>query len=365
MFTATIIFQLIEEGRLELDSKLSEFFPQVRNSKKITIADMLGHRSGIHNFTNDAGYQEYKAAEKSMQEMVEMIAELEPDFEPNEKTSYSNANYVLLGYIIEALTNATYQQELERRITAKLNLENTYYGDEIDTNRGEAASYSFRQGRWQLMPETDASVPHGAGALVSTPTELAVFVDALFKSKVITKASLSQMQAIKEGLGKGLIRFPFGARRAYGHNGGIDGFASNLAYFPREKVAIAVTANGMNYNFNDLLIGILSIYFNLPFEIPDFTARAVELDTEELKKYEGAYSSKQLRLKITLKVEGGRLYAQASGQPRFPLTPFSRTEFRFETAGVVIAFPETDSGKLQYSSFVLNQAGGKFAYEKQ
>jgi D-alanyl-D-alanine carboxypeptidase len=118
-------------------------------------------------------------------------------------------------------------------------------------------------------------------------------VDALFKSKVITKASLSQMQAIKEGLGKGLIRFPFGARRAYGHNGGIDGFASNLAYFPREKVAIAVTANGMNYNFNDLLIGILSIYFDLPFEIPDFTARAVEIDTEELKKYEGAYSSKQ------------------------------------------------------------------------
>jgi len=79
---------------------------------------------------------------------------------------------------------------------------------------------------------------------------------------------INQMQEIKEGYGKGLIRFPFGNKIAYGHNGGIDGFVSNLAYFPSENVVLSVTANGMNCNFNDILIGIISIYFNIPFEIP-------------------------------------------------------------------------------------------------
>jgi D-alanyl-D-alanine carboxypeptidase len=80
MFTATIIFQLIEEGRLTLETKLSEFYPQIQNSKQITISDMLCHRSGIHNFTSDKEYSEYMTSEKSKEEMVKLIANLKPDF---------------------------------------------------------------------------------------------------------------------------------------------------------------------------------------------------------------------------------------------------------------------------------------------
>jgi D-alanyl-D-alanine carboxypeptidase len=173
------------------------------------------------------------------------------------------------------------------------------------------------------------------------------------------------MKDVKEGFGKGLIRFPFGNKTAYGYNGGIDGFVSNLAYFPDEKVALSFTANGVNYNFNNILIGILSIYFNVPYEIPDLKASKIELGIEELKKYEGEFSSKLLPLKITLKVESGQLYGQATGQSPFPLTPFSKTEFRFEQAGIVIEFSMDNSEKIQYISFILKQAGGKFPFEKQ
>jgi len=364
IFTATIIFQLIEEGQITLDTKLSTYYPQIPNSREITIADMLGHRSGIHNFTNDKEYLQYMTDKKSKEEMVDLIAKLKPDFQPNEKTAYSNSNYVLLGYIIEDITNSSYPQELEKRISAQLGLSNTYYGSKIDAKKNEAASYQFQQGKWKLQQETDMSIPHGAGAIVSTPYDLTVFIEALFNDKLISQHSLSQMKEMKGGIGKGMIRFPFGDRIAYGYNGGIDGFVSNLAFFPDENIAVSILSNGVNYNFNDLLIGILSIYFDVPFEMPDLTAKEIDLDIEELKKYEGEFSSKQLPLKITLKVRDNQLYGQATGQPMFPLTFFSRTEFRFEQAGIVISFTADDDGQIQYDSFILNQRGMKFTYKK-
>ena len=365
MFTATIIFQLIEEGRLTLETKLSEFYPQILNSKEITISDMLSHRSGIHNFTSDKEYSQYMTLKKSKKEMLELIANLKPDFQPDEKTAYSNTNYVLLGYIIEKITNSTYQEELRRRITAPLNLTNTYYGDKIDTKANEAASYSFQEGQWLLETETDMSIPHGAGAIVSTPRDLTVFITALFNNQLVSENSVNEMKEIKDRFGKGLMKFSFGDRIGYGYNGGIDGFVSNAEYWPNENVAVSMTANGMNYNFNDILIGVLSVYFNVPFDIPDLEAKEIKLDAEELKNYEGEFSSELIPLKITLKVEGGQLFAQATGQSAFPLTPFSRTEFRFEKAGIIIEFTQDDQGKIQYDSFILNQGGGKFPFKKQ
>lgn len=364
MFTATIIFQLIEEGKLTLETKLSEFYPKILNSKEITISDMLCHRSGIHNFTNDNEYSQYMTSNKSKKEMLELFANLKPDFQPNEKTDYSNSNYVLLGYIIEEITNSTYQQELKRRIISQLNLTNTYYGGKIDTKVNEAASYKYLEGKWHIQTETDMSIPHGAGAIVSTPRDLTTFITALFTNKLVSENSLNEMKEITDRFGKGLIQFSFGNQIAYGYNGGIDGFVSNLGYFPNENVSISLTANGMNYNINDIMIGILSIYFNVPFEIPDFTAKEIKLNLEELKKYEGEFSSNLLPLKITLKVEGSQLYGQATGQSAFPLTPFSRTEFRFEQAGIIIKFTQENNGKIQYNSFILNQGGKKFPYEK-
>ena len=364
MFTAAMIFQLIDEGKLTPATKLSEFYPQIPNSSKITIDEMLRHRSGIHDFTNDKDYSQYMTTPKSKEEMLNIIAKSKPDFEPGEKSVYSNSNYVLLGYIIEKITNSTYQKELAKRITSKLNLSNTYYGKKTDINKNEAFSYRFEDEKWQRQSETDMSIPHGAGAIVSTPRDLTKFINALFNNKIISAQSLNQMEEIKNGVGSGLFRFPFGKKIAYGHNGGIDGFVSTLAYFPEEKVAIAVTANGMNYSFNNILIGILSIYFNVPFDTPDLSEKAIHLSEKELKKYEGEFSSKLLPLKITLKVKDGQLYGQATGQSAFPLTPFSKTKFKFEPAGIVIEFAKDDSGKILYNSFILNQAGRKFPYER-
>jgi len=364
IFTAAMIFQLIEEGKVSLETKLAQYYPQIPNSKEITISDLLSHRSGIHNFTNDPKYLQYMTSKQSKDDMIKRIADLAPDFQPGEKFTYSNSNYILLGYIIEKICHSPYAEELKKRICARVNLGATYYGGVINTKANEAFSYSFTDKQWVLQPETDMSIPHGAGAIVSTPSDLAVFITALFNHKLLSEASLKQMQEIRDGTGRGLIRFPFADKVAYGHNGGIDGFVANVAYFPFEKLAVAVTTNSMNYNFNDMLIGILSIYFKLPFEIPDLAAPDFKLSHEELEKYQGEYSSTQLPLKISLKVEDGQLFGQATGQSAFPLTPFSETEFRFESAGIIIEFAKDSDGAVQTDAFILNQGGQKFSYKR-
>ena len=101
MFTACLIFKAVEENKIDLNQTIEKYFPTIQNSSKITIGNLLNHRSGIHNFTNDENYMSYFTAPKTEKEMVEIITKGKSDFEPNTKSDYSNSNYVLLSYILE------------------------------------------------------------------------------------------------------------------------------------------------------------------------------------------------------------------------------------------------------------------------
>lgn len=364
VYTATMIFQLIDEGKLSLDTKLTEYYPKVKNAKKITISMLLSHRSGIHNFTSTPEYTSYMTQPKSKAEMVKLIEKLDSDFQPDSKASYSNSAYVLLGFIIEDITKDTYANQLQHRITAKLNLSRTEYGGPIDVKNNQAKSYTYNASGWAPATVTDMSIPHGAGAIISTPTEVAIFLSGLLSGKLVSADSLAKMQELNQGFGRGLFQFPFYDKKAFGHNGGIDGFSSATGYFATDDVAFAVTANGMNYALNDINIAVLSIYYDRPYDIPDFDQKPVELAVNDLKKYEGIFSSQAIPVKISVKVDDGDLTAQSPGQPVLKLTPYSASEFRFDPAGIIMIFA-TDGDKVDYSTFELKQGGGNFKFTRE
>jgi len=355
MFTTTMIFQLVEEGKLKLSATLDTYFPQLPNANKITIANLLNHHSGLHNFTNDAEYSGYMTQPKTQDEMLAIFAKSKVDFQPNDKGEYSNTNFVILGFIIEKITKQSYSNNLKQRITSRIGLSNTYYGGKTNLNNNESFSFQF-VGNWKQMPETDMSIPGGAGAVVSTPTDLTKFIEALFSLKLIKQSSLDQMKTITDGFGMGMFQIPFYDMKAFGHNGGIDGFGSNLAYFPDDGLAIAYCTNGQVYPMNDILIGVLSIYFNKEYSIPAFNT--VTLKTEELDKYLGVYSSTQLPLKITITKDNTALIAQATGQPSFPLEATEKDKFKFDMAGVVMEF------KPDKNEMTLKQNGGVYLFTK-
>jgi D-alanyl-D-alanine carboxypeptidase len=260
MFTASIIFQLIQEGKLSLTTSLATYYPQLPNAEKITIGEMLSHRSGLHNFTSDSLYRSYMAKRQSEAHMIALFEKEKPDFNPDEKFEYSNTNFVLLGYIIEKITGKTYAEELKQRITSKIGLKDTFYGGKINSANDEAYSYTFNS-EWEQMPETDMSIPGGAGGIVSTPTDLVKFIEALFDGKLISQDNLEHMKTIKNNYGMAMMQMPFDNKISYGHGGAIDGFLSMLGYFPEDKLAIAYISNGVVFSTNDVMIGALSIYF--------------------------------------------------------------------------------------------------------
>lgn len=356
MFTATLIFQLIEEGKVNLSSTLDNYFPTIPNAGKITIGNLLNHRSGIHNFTSNPDYTTWMTQPKTQDEMIDIIAKNQPDFQPNKKTSYSNSNFVLLGYIIEKLTKQSYAQNLKQRITSKIGLANTYYGGKTYVANNECFSYRFTND-WEQLPETDMSIPGGAGSIVSTPTDLTQFIEALFALKLVSNNSLVQMKTITDGLGMGMMQIPFYSRTAFGHNGAIDGFVSNVAWFPEDHLAISYCTNGIVYPFNDILIGVLSICFNREYTIPTF--KTIALKTEDLNQYLGVYASTQLPLKITITKNGTTLTAQATGQSSFPLEASDKNMFKFDQAGVKMEF------RPEKNEMTLKQNGAEYLFTKE
>ncbi len=348
-FTATLIFKAIESNKITLQNTLKEYYPTVPNSEIITISNLLNHRSGIHNFTSDVDYQTYMTSYKSEKEMIDLISKKGSDFEPNTMATYSNSNYVILSYILQKIYNKSYGEILNELIIKPLDLKNTKFGSKIDIDNNECNSYVFNE-KWVKSNETNLSIPMGAGGIVSTPSDLTLFANALFNGEIINDKSLESMINIEDNFGKGLFQIPFYDKVSFGHTGGIDGFHSVLGYFPDENCAFSLTTNGLNYNNNDISIAVLSCLFNKNYEIPSF--KVYNVTSKELEKYIGIYSSKDFPLKINITKKENILVAQATRQAEFKLEAIDKDKFKFDLAGITLKFnPEKNEMTFNQGAF--------------
>jgi len=355
-FTATMIMQLVEEKKIVLTTKLNRFFPKIDQSDKITIENLLYQRTGIKDYANaDATLTDVLGKPNTKELILKKIENYSSMFEPDSQHEYSNSNYFILGLIIEKSTKKSFAENLKIRISDKLELKNTYYTNEkTDVTKRESYSYTFNGEYWDKIDEWNNDIAFSSGGIISTPEDLTKFIRYLFKGNLVTPASLELMKTLKDTYGMALIRFPFGERKFYGHNGKIEGFGSTMGYYEKDDLSISLIVNGENYSQNDIMIGILSIYYKLPYPFPNFK----KLDTELIKKYSGTFASKDIPLKITVFEKEGNLLAQATGQPSFPLT-FSREDvFVFAPAGIEIEFTSA-------TTFILKQGGQKFNFTKE
>lgn len=354
-FTSVLIFKLIEKSKLTLETTLDRYFPDIKNSEKITIKMLLGHRSGIFNVTSRPDYLTWNTSAKNRDEMLTLIKNSGTAFEPDTKTEYSNSNYILLTYIIEDITKKPYKTVLENEILKPLKLTRTAFGTKINVKDNQCKSYTMGS-VWNESTETDPSIPLGAGALISTPSDLTIFAQSLFEGKLISQSSLDQMKTVVSGMGLGLMAIPFYDMKGYGHTGGIDGFNSVYCYFPDKKLSYAMVSNGINYNFNQISLAVLCDFTGKEYALPVISN--VQISAEELDKYTGTYSSTQIPLKITITRENNTLMAQATGQSKFPLEATTKESFKFDAAGVVMDF-NINEGKM-----TLKQGGASFIYSK-
>ena len=351
MYTAAMILQLVEEGKLKLTDTLDKFFPQIPNAQKITIMQILGHRSGIPNVSRDRSPQGNESTiPMTKVEMLGLIAKGTPDFEPDTKHLYSNSGYLLLGHILEKVTGKSYADALKERITSKLGLADTYVATgSIDVSKNESLTYLYTGNAWKQMPETHPSILFSAGAIVSTPNDMAKFIQALFDGRIISQENVALMRTMRDGDGLGMEPFQFADKTLYGHTGGGDNYGAWLAYLPEEKLVFAYASNAKIHPVRDIVSGVIDIYYRRPFQIPAFETTVVS--TAILDKYVGVYSSPEVPVKFTITRNGTTLFVQPDSQSAATLE--ATAPDKFQLAGGRIVF-EFDAAKKQ----MIHKRGG-------
>jgi D-alanyl-D-alanine carboxypeptidase len=349
-FTAVLVFKAVEKGKISIDQTIDKYFPDIKNAERITIGQMLYHRSGIPNYTRDA-------EEKSKKGIIDIISGYDSDFEPDSRARYGNSNYMLLAYILEEIFNRSYSDLLSEHITKPIGLNNTYLGGKINTKNNESNSYRF-EGDWVLQTESDRTYEYGSAGIVSTPGDLVKFSEALFGGELIRFEHLEQMKTIRDDFGMGLWPMPFQEKTGYGHGGRIDGFICGFRYYADGNVSFGITSNGYyNINIADVPNALLSAVYNEPYDIPVF--KTYDVTSEDLDKYLGVYSSPDFPIKVTITKDGCILLAQGTGQSAFSLESTEKDQFNSYMLGLVLIFNPSEN------TMILHQRGEEYTLKKE
>jgi CubicO group peptidase (beta-lactamase class C family) len=195
-FTAALILQLVEEGKIKLDGKLGDYLPDYRKDTggKVTIHQLLNHTSGIPSYTGQPDFFANVSRNRySVADFVKKHASGELEFEPGSKFSYNNSGYFLLGAIVEKVTGKTYETVLKERIFEPLGMKNTGYDNHAPLLQKRASGYQKTPEGYINAAYLDMSLPYAAGSLYSTVEDLYKWDQALYENKILSADSKTKM----------------------------------------------------------------------------------------------------------------------------------------------------------------------------
>jgi CubicO group peptidase (beta-lactamase class C family) len=278
-FTAALILQLVDEGKIKLDGKITDYLPDYRKDtgERVTIHQLLNHTSGIPSYTGLPGFFQNESRDPySVKDFVKKFASGDLEFEPGTKFSYNNSGYFLLGAIIEQVTGKSYAKVLQERIFDPLGLKDTGYDDDAPLIKKRAAGYQKTPNGFENAPYLDMLLPYAAGSIYSTVEDLFKWDQALYDNKIVSAAGKELM--FKPGLsnygyGFGITERPIGKTtqklKIVAHSGGINGFNSLFTRVVDQKSAVIILDNvGMGRYQGKITDSIINILNNQPFEEP-------------------------------------------------------------------------------------------------
>lgn len=310
-FTATVILFLQEHGKLDINEYLSKYFPRYKYADKIKIKNLLTHTSGIFNYTSDKLYDPQKSF--SQQDFWAIINNKPLDFDPDSKYEYSNANYFLLGLLIEKVTGKSWEQNMKEIIFRKAGMRHSGFDFANLNSPSKSVGYDIdRNGKHIRSIIADSSGTYAAGSLYTTIGDLYLWYKALKGNLIISKSTFMQaVTAYKGPYGYGWQIDSAFRHTQWEHNGGIMGFAASYRNLPDENACFIVLQN-VGFYPSVTSVGVFSILYGIPnYYIPRL---AVADDTEELKEYVGKYKLEGPQdYEIAISVKDGLLHSTAGG----------------------------------------------------
>jgi len=354
-FTAASILLLEERGKLTLDDPITKYVPGApKEWDRITIFNLLTHTSGIPNFTSLPNYKTLKLDEMPVAKTIVSVRDKPLDFLPGEKMSYSNSGYLVLGHVIETVTGASYEKFVTDNIFTPLGMKDSGYDSNTAIIARRAAGYLPSATGPVNAGFVHMSIPHAAGALYSTTEDLLRWEQGLFGGKVISAASLAKMTTpFKNDYALGLTVQTLGGRKVIQHGGGIDGFNTFLAYYPDDKLTVAVLANINGQTPNEIATKLGDLAHGTAVQLPS-DRKEITLPVATLSKYVGTYEL-QPGADMMIRLEGDHLTTQLTGQQRFPIFAESETKFFLKVVDAQLEFIKDAAGTVTHA--VMSQNG--------
>lgn len=364
-FTSLLVMQLVEQGKLRLDGHITDYLPDYPKASgdKITLHHLLTHTSGIPNYTSQPGFEAASILATTPTAFLRTFAELPLEFEPGSTFKYSNSGYFLLGTIIEKVTGKTYTQVLTENILQPLHMQDTGYDLSETILPRRAAGYDkASNGVIYNTSYIDMTVPYAAGSLYSTVNDLYKWDQALYTTQQLSEAS------------KALLFKPFKSDYAYawvaskaviakdtvallGHSGHVNGFGSYLLRAPRDRQLVVVLDNEGGPHVKEVSMDLLRVLYHRPATGPKpepIAPKTIAVDAATLAGYVGRYQLSPAFF-ITVKTEGTKLSAQATGQPPFALAATAPGRFTVQGVPAEIEFVKSASGAVE--KLILHQGG--------
>ncbi|MFZ4522083.1 MAG: serine hydrolase domain-containing protein [Bacteroidales bacterium] len=285
MFTAVTVLLLQEEGKLDIDDKISDYLEgdvinKIENAEKATIRQLLHHSSGIFNYIQSTQFQTASLNDLIMEwkpeDLLKYAYHKKAYFQPGEDVSYSNTNYILLGMLISKIEGKPFYKVFEEKLFIPFGLTLTSFAAENHVPAGIARGYIDIYSNLQVIESTYFSgwdYYTADGGLISNPCDLNNFFRALMNGQVLNASSMAEMMtwtAPKEpdpaffnmwyGLGIFKMETPQGV--AYFHSGDAIGYYCNMVYFPDDGTCVVYATNG-NYGKIDESISTKSAMENI------------------------------------------------------------------------------------------------------
>ena len=354
-FTASSILLLEERGKLSTDDYVKKYMLDAPAAwDKITVYNLLTHTSGIPSFTSFPDYHTSEGTSTTPKALVDRFRDKPLEFQPGEKWNYSNSGYVLLGYLLEKISGQTYADFVTENIFKPLGMKDSGYDSNSAVIPHRATGYSPGPNGPVNSGYIDMTIPFSAGALYSTTHDLLLWEQALYGGKVLTAASLKKMTTpYKENYGCGLMIHTAKGHLQYEHGGGIEGFNTEMAYYPDDKLAVIVLANLNGGAPGDIAEKLAAVVHGEKVVLQS-ERKEIKVAHEILAKYVGSYELAP-GIFITMSLDGDKFFTQLTGQPKFEVFAETEKDFFLKVVDAQLTFEMDGQGKV--TDVVLHQNG--------
>ncbi len=264
-FTATMILLLEESGMLSVNDALSKYIDDYPRGDEITIHHLLTHTSGVPNFDIEYDFFDVLKSNNVLDALIGLFKYESLDFNPGEKFSYSISGYLLLTFIIEKVSDLSYDAFLKKNIVDKLGLIATEFDYATKIIKNRSGSYRKHNGEIVNDDFIDMRIAGGGGGLLSSLNDMYKWQKGLLAGNLVSEKSLGKMYGKQyhiEGntyAGYGIFTVA-GEPPSFFHAGGGNGVRAMNVFFPEEKVHIILISNVNDRDtFNRVYEGIKNV----------------------------------------------------------------------------------------------------------